>query len=69
VAEEENILAQLMAVIESRKGATADTSYTASLFAGGAEKIGAKVREEAAEVVEAGLEGGDAGRDHLTRRT
>lgn len=55
-----------MAVIESRKTAAPDTSYTAGLFAGGVDAIGAKITEEASEVVEAARESGDAGRIHLT---
>jgi len=49
------ILERLAAVIESRKGADAGTSYTASLLAGGPERIGAKITEEAGETVEAAL--------------
>ena len=39
----------LFAVIESRKGADPDTSYTAKLFAKGRKKIAQKVGEEAVE--------------------
>lgn len=56
---------QLEATIEARKAAGDDSSsYTAKLLAGGVEKIGKKVIEEAAEVVEAAGESGDAGRQH-----
>ena len=41
-------------------------SYTTKLLRGGAEKIGAKVMEEAGEVVEAAGEEGDAGKEHFT---
>ena len=61
----ESILSQLMATIESRKSSSADESYTASLLAAGADKIGAKITEESAEVVEAATESGDPGRQHL----
>ncbi|WNK00205.1 phosphoribosyl-ATP diphosphatase [Thalassospiraceae bacterium LMO-JJ14] len=55
------ILARLFAVIESRKGGDADSSYTAKLLAGGAPKIGKKLGEEATEVTIAALsEGKDA---------
>jgi phosphoribosyl-ATP pyrophosphohydrolase len=37
----------------------------AELMRGGVARIGAKIVEEAAEVVEAGAEPGDAGRAHL----
>ncbi|MEQ8319560.1 MAG: phosphoribosyl-ATP diphosphatase [Rhodospirillales bacterium] len=56
-----DILARLFAVIESRKGGDADSSYTAKLLAGGAPKIGKKLGEEATEVTIAALsEGPDA---------
>jgi len=42
-------------------------SYTSQLLAGGVEKIGAKVTEEAAEVVEAAGEPGEAGKEHFIR--
>lgn len=61
----DDILARLMAVIESRRAATAERSYTASLFAGGVDAIGAKVHEEAGEVVAAARESGDAAHQHL----
>ncbi|MBX3427613.1 MAG: phosphoribosyl-ATP diphosphatase [Pirellulales bacterium] len=58
-------LDQLEATIAERKAAAdAGTSYTARLLAGGVPKIGAKVAEEAAEVVEAAAEPGEAGRAH-----
>ncbi len=49
------------------RAADADSgkSYTARLLAGGVEKIGPKVTEEAAEVVEAAAEPGDEGRAHF----
>ncbi|MCA9268695.1 MAG: phosphoribosyl-ATP diphosphatase, partial [Planctomycetales bacterium] len=40
---------------------------TTSLFAGGVAKIGEKILEEAAEVVEAAGEPGEEGRAHLVR--
>jgi phosphoribosyl-ATP pyrophosphohydrolase len=58
----------LMAVIRARKtNPPAEPSYVVSLLRGGVEKIGAKIVEEAAEVVEAGGESGDAGREHLIK--
>ena len=44
-------LDHLKHVIRSRKGASADTSYTASLFQKGTHKIAQKVGEEAVELV------------------
>ncbi len=49
------VLDELFAVIDSRKGGDAEASYTAKLLAGGVETIGAKVTEEAAETVLAGV--------------
>ncbi len=65
MSEKEHVLAQLMAVIEDRKTNPPAKSYTTTLLAGGVEKIGAKIQEEAAEVVEAAGEPGEAGRTHL----
>ena len=62
-----DILHELMAVVADRKRNPPEKSYTTSLFQGGTEKIGAKVTEEAAEVVEAAAEPGEEGRQHLIR--
>src|SRR5262249_16517061 len=59
------IFERLMAVIEDRKRTMPEHSYTTKLFAGGADKIGEKIREEAAEVIEAADEPGDEGHKHL----
>lgn len=67
MSDEQHILARLMAVVEDRRRNPPERSYTTSLFAGGVEKIGRKIVEEAAEVVEAAGEPGDAGREHLIR--
>jgi phosphoribosyl-ATP pyrophosphohydrolase len=56
-----------MAVIEDRRVTRPEKSYTTRLFDGGVEKIGAKIVEEAAEVVEAAGEPGDDGRAHTVR--
>ncbi len=62
------ILDALAEVIEARKRAPASQpSYVANLLKGGIEKIGQKIIEEAAEVVEAGAEPGEEGERHLTR--
>lgn len=53
--------------IQARKGSPPEQSYTAQLLAGGVEKIGGKVIEESAEVVEAAGEPGDDGRQHTIR--
>lgn len=49
------VLERLFATIDGRRGADADSSYTARLFAAGRAKIAAKVGEEAAETVIAGV--------------
>jgi phosphoribosyl-ATP pyrophosphohydrolase len=67
LTESDSIFARLMAVIEDRKANPSDKSYTNRLLAGGVAKIGAKVTEEAAEVVEAAGEPGDEGRAHTVR--
>lgn len=65
---ESSILDSLMAVIADRKAnPPTERSYVASLLQGGVSKIGAKVVEEAAEVVEAAGEPGDEGRAHLVK--
>lgn len=45
------VLERLFATIESRKGASPDSSYTAKLFAKGRGKIAQKLGEEAVETV------------------
>ena len=52
----DEVLKDLAAVIEARKGAPAAESYVASLYAGGTDAILKKVGEEAVEVVIAGKE-------------
>jgi phosphoribosyl-ATP pyrophosphohydrolase len=54
-----------MATIEDRKRNPSEKSYTNRLLSGGIDKIGAKILEEAGEVVEAAREPGDAGRTHF----
>lgn len=49
------VLDELFQVIESRRGAPAEDSYTAHLFSKGSAKIAQKVGEEAVETVIAGL--------------
>lgn len=60
------VLDALMRTITDRRDNPPERSYTTSLFNGGVAKIGAKIIEEAAEVVEAGEEGTEeAAREHL----
>ena len=65
--DERAVLGRLTEVIRQRKAQPSDRSYTAQLLAGGVERMGAKVTEEAAEVVEAAAEPGKDGQDHLVR--
>jgi phosphoribosyl-ATP pyrophosphohydrolase len=65
VTDEESILQRLEAVLEDRRVNPPERSYTTQLFAGGAAKIGAKIREEADEVVEAAGEEDKHAHGHL----
>jgi phosphoribosyl-ATP pyrophosphohydrolase len=56
-----------MTVIEDRKAQPSEKSYTSKLLAAGVARIGEKIVEEAAEVVEAAGEAGEEGRQHLVR--
>lgn len=60
-----HVFDRLMAVIQDRKQNPPARSYTTSLLAGGVEKIGAKIEEEAREVVEAAAEPAPGNRPHL----
>lgn len=51
VSSPADVLSQLYATIESRKGADAKTSYIASLYQKGVDAIAKKVGEEAAETI------------------
>ncbi|HUT13988.1 MAG TPA: phosphoribosyl-ATP diphosphatase [Thermoguttaceae bacterium] len=53
MCEHETIFARLIAVIEDRNVHRPENSYTTGLLEGGVAAIGAKIREEAAEVIEA----------------
>jgi phosphoribosyl-ATP pyrophosphohydrolase len=65
---ETSVLDALTAVIAARKAnPPAERSYVASLLRGGVVKIGVKIVEEAAEVIEAADEPGEAGRAHLVK--
>jgi phosphoribosyl-ATP pyrophosphohydrolase len=55
-----DIITKLEAVIKERRGAQAGSSYVASLFAKGHEKIAQKLGEEATETVIASLSGDPA---------
>jgi phosphoribosyl-ATP pyrophosphohydrolase len=62
------IMQALMKVIQERKARESrEPSYVVDLMRGGVAKIGGKIVEEAAEVVEAGDETGDIGRAHLVK--
>ena len=56
MTSDSSIFAKLMAVIGDRKANPSEKSYTNKLLAGGVDKIGAKITEEAAEVIEAAAE-------------
>lgn len=65
MADNSQILSQLMEVIDDRRRNPPPKSYTTHLMEGGVDRIGEKIIEEAAEVVEAAGEGGEEGRKHL----
>jgi phosphoribosyl-ATP pyrophosphohydrolase len=60
-------LEKLERTIRARAKKPNAKSYTSQLLAGGVEMIGAKIVEEAAEVVEAAGEPGPAGQQHFVR--
>ena len=60
-------LVKLERTIPARAKKPNAKSYTSQLLAGGVPKIGAKIIEEAAELVEAAGEPGEAGQEHFIR--
>src|SRR5215831_18572132 len=54
---DDHVLDRLFMVIDSRKGASPDTSYTARLFSRGRQQIAKKLGEEAVEAVIEGVRG------------
>jgi phosphoribosyl-ATP pyrophosphohydrolase len=54
---DDHVLDRLYAVIDSRKHADPDTSYTARLFSRGRQQIAKKLGEEAVEAVIEGIRG------------
>ena len=58
-------LKRLMAVIIERASTRPPNSYTTRLLDSGYSKVGAKILEEAAELIEAAAESGDSGRKHF----
>ncbi len=57
VSIDEHVLDRLYLVIDSRKGADPDTSYTARLFSRGRAQIAKKLGEEAVEALIEGIKG------------
>lgn len=62
-------LNRLMQTLAERARTLPEGSYTTKLLKGGVPAIGAKVIEEAAEMVEAAGEPGDTGRSHFVYET
>jgi phosphoribosyl-ATP pyrophosphohydrolase len=60
-------LDKLERTIAARSAKPHEKSYTTKLLSGGVAMIGPKIIEEAAEVVQAATEPGDAGREHFIR--
>jgi phosphoribosyl-ATP pyrophosphohydrolase len=67
VTTESQPLDRLERTIADRAANPREKSYTSQLLEGGVEKIGAKIVEEAAEVVEAAGEKGKKGQTHFVR--
>ena len=65
MSNDHNVLLQLMSTIEDRKIHPSERSYTTKLMTGGLAAIGAKIVEEAAELVVAAGESGETGREHI----
>jgi phosphoribosyl-ATP pyrophosphohydrolase len=61
-----DILQELAAVLEARKGADPDSSYVAKLYSKGLDAILKKVGEEATETI---LAAKDGDKDHLVYET
>ena len=57
VTVDEHVLDRVCLVIDSRKGADPDTSYTARLFSRGPQQIAKKLGEEAVEALIEGIRG------------
>ena len=57
VSTDEHVLDRLYFVIDSRKGADPDTSYTARLFSRGRAQIAKKLGEEVVEALIEGIKG------------
>ena len=57
LAESDHVLDRLFEVINGRKGADPDTSYTARLFSRGRQQIAKKLGEEAVEALIEGIRG------------
>lgn len=64
-AVDTSVLHRLMDQIHQRVREMPENSYTTRLIQGGVPKMGAKITEEAREVVEAAGEEGEAGHKHL----
>lgn len=62
----DDTLERLAKVLEARKSASPDTSYVAGLYAAGLDAVLDKIREEAAETIDAAREGDSA---HLVHET
>lgn len=58
-------LTRLMQTLRQRAEQRPSGSYTTRLLEGGPEKIGAKIREECEELIEAASEPGPDGRSHF----
>jgi phosphoribosyl-ATP pyrophosphohydrolase len=69
VSDASSILDRLMTVLEDRNQRRPAGSYTTQLLQGGLERIGAKVIEEANELVEAARQPGEAASSSIVHET
>ncbi len=65
MSDDPTVLARLMSVVEDRCRNRPQGSYTTQLIEGGIDRIGAKIEEEAAEVIEAAREQDAAAHQHV----
>lgn len=64
----DHILDALYNVLLTRKSADPENSYVASLYAGGSQKISAKIEEEAQETIEESLRLEKSSKDDIIRK-
>ena len=64
-----DIILEIAAILEKRKGSSANSSYTKSLFDKGLKEILSKVSEESEELIEAAVSQGENKKKKLIHET